>query len=123
MRPTWDLTGICKPMKDYKFKYDENQDPLISDCQTVDFYEFYNSQESMNAFSALWNNVQGLGDKFVAYWNATSARLAKNPYIVGYDPINEPFMGNFVRDPTLLDPGHFDKTKLAPLFAQLFEKY
>lgn len=123
MRPIWDKTGLCKPMADYKFGVDQNGDPLVADCQTVNFASFYTSQESMNAFSALWNNEEGLADKFVAFWSKTSERLSNNKYVVGYDPINEPYMGNFLKDPLLLIPGNFDKTKLAPLYTQLFEKY
>lgn len=123
MKPVWDKTGICKPMADYNFGVDQNGDPLVSDCQTVNFAAFYNSQESMNAFSALWHNVDGLNDKFVAYWNKTSERLSNNKYVVGYDPFNEPFMGNFLKEPELLVPGHFDKTYLAPLYSKLYDQY
>jgi|Transcript_30199 hypothetical protein len=64
-----------------------------------------------------------MNDKFVAYWDATSARFAKNPYVVGYDPLNEPFPANNIRDPTLRIPGVMDRKHLAPTYAKIFDKY
>ena len=81
------------------------------------------SKQSIALFGHLFNNDYGLLDAFEAYWDHTSARFANNPYVVGYDPINEPFPGNPGKDPYLLIPGHFDKTKLAPLYERLFAKY
>jgi len=77
----------------------------------------------MAAFGALFTNKNGLGDKFVSYWDHVSRRFAKNPYVVGYDPLNEPFPANPARDPMLFMPGHMDKQYLAPLYTQIFEKY
>jgi hypothetical protein len=35
--------------------------------------------------------------------------LAKNKYVVGFDPINEPFPSDFIDNPDLLKPGVFDE--------------
>jgi len=59
----------------------------------------------------------------VAYWDATSARFASNPYVVGYDPLNEPFPANKVKDPTLRIPGVMDRKHLQPTYAKIFDKY
>lgn len=59
----------------------------------------------MNAFSALYNNKNGLRDKFINYWDVNSAKFANNPFVVGFDPLNEPFPGNYVKEPKLLIPG------------------
>lgn len=64
----------------------------------------------MNMFDALYNNINGMTDKFVAYWTQVANKFAKNQFVVGFDPINEPALGmNFALDPTLLDQGEFDK--------------
>lgn len=76
----------------------------------------------MAAFGNFFNNKNGVADKFVDYWDHVSARFAKNEYVVGYDPLNEPFPGNPAKDPMLLVPGHFDKTYLAPLYEKVFQK-
>lgn len=33
--------GVCWDLDDAKFRKDENDDPLIEDCQTRDFYTYY----------------------------------------------------------------------------------
>jgi hypothetical protein len=49
----------------------------------------------------------------LGYWDKVAATFSNNPYVVGYDPINEPFPANEYEEPTLvLEPGKFDRTKL-----------
>lgn len=52
-----------------------------------------------------------------------AAKFANNPNVIGFDPINEPFPADFMTDPSILQPGVFDKEKLAPLYAKVFKKY
>jgi len=77
----------------------------------------------MKIFDDLYRNNDGLQDKFVAFWNHTSATFAGNPYVVGFDPINEPFPGNYLKDPRQLKPGFFDKHELQPMYARIHEVY
>lgn len=77
----------------------------------------------MTAFKALYDNKNGLQDKFVDFWNVTSKALGSNPYVVGYDPLNEPFPGNPAKDFKNALPGHVDKTYLAPMYEKFYEKY
>jgi hypothetical protein len=53
----------------------------------------------------------------------TSATLTQNPYVVGFDPLNEPFPGKVARYPSLLLPGNADRQLLAPMYTRLFETY
>ena len=111
--------GLCEPISSFDFQYDANGDPLIPDCQTVEFYKFYETSNSIVAFQSLYENKQNLRDKFIAYWDKTSSRFGNNPYVVGFDPLNEPFPGNFLRDPKLLMPGRADREHLAPMYASI----
>jgi len=117
------LVGTCSDMNDLNYRTDENGDYVIEDCLKEMFANYYNTKQSVTGFGALFNNVKNLNDKFVAYWDATSARFAKNPYVVGYDPLNEPYPANNIRDPTLLIPGVMDRKHLAPTYAKVFDKY
>jgi hypothetical protein len=99
-------------MADYGYTKDDNGDYIISDCQKVMFATYYTSPESMKAFDALYSNKLGLQDKFVDYWDATSKYLTSNPYVIGFDPLNEPYVGNWIRRPDLLLPGNFDLHRL-----------
>ena len=100
--------GSCADINDYGYRVDENDDYLIEDCLKLMFANYYNTKQSVAGFGALFNNKQHMNDKFVAYWDATSARFAKNPYVISYDPLNEPFPANNVSDPTLRIPGVMD---------------
>lgn len=107
-------------MDNYGYSKDENGDYLIKDCQKNFFADYYTSPQSMKAFDALYNNTQGLQDKFVNFWDATSAFLTYNPYVIGFDPLNEPYPGNVLKNPKLALPGHFDRTRLAPMYERVF---
>jgi len=87
------------------------------------FSDYFTSPENMKAFDALYKNVDGLQDAFVEYWDVTSKTLTSNPYVIGFDPLNEPYPGNTLRKPDLLLPGNFDRQRLAPMYARVFERY
>jgi hypothetical protein len=64
----------------------------------------------VSAFNNLYQNVNGLRDKFYAYWDVVSSTLSANEYVIGYDPINEPYPSDYFTNPALaLMPGKFDR--------------
>jgi endoglycosylceramidase len=111
-------------MGDYGFRYDADGNPLIEDCVKNNFATYYSSPESNSAFDNLYQNKYGLQDKFISYWDIVSKTYANNDYVIGYDPINEPFPGNNYEDIALVDdPGYFDETRLQPLYKKCYETY
>lgn len=72
------LLGLCKSIKDYGFRYDSNGDPLIEDCVKNNFALYYPSAESISGFQRLYDNIDGLQDKYVDYWGAVSKYFAGN---------------------------------------------
>lgn len=119
-----ELFGKCRSVESYNFRYDKDGNPLVEDCQKNSFYTYYTTPESIDAFSRLYSNYDGLQDKFIAFWDKVAAAFAKNPYVVGYDPINEPFPGDPYADPTLVtEHGKFDRTHLQPMYKKLFDVY
>lgn len=60
LKDVYDMLGYCKNIKDYGYRYDENGWPLIEDCQTVFFADYYTSPQSLQAFKALYDNKDGL---------------------------------------------------------------
>ena len=123
LKSVWEKLNLCINMDWYDYAKDENGNPEIADCQTRNFASYYTTAQSQEAFDALWTNKHGLQDRFVAYWNHTSRFLANNPYVLGWDPINEPFPGKVVRKPFINLPGRFDKNELTPVYERLFEVY
>lgn len=50
-----------------------------------------------------------------------ASRYAKDSNVIGFDPINEPMVSNFVKEIGLLYPKKFDFLKLQPLYDKIFE--
>lgn len=113
------LIGMCRSEESLHLPKDENGNPLLSACVTHSFYKMYLSPETNSLFAQLYNNVDGLQDKFVAYWEQVHNVFASNPYILGYDLLNEPWPGNFYANPSLLLPGHLDRYYLQPMYTRL----
>jgi len=118
----FNAVNVCFDMDKFGFQVDDNGDYLISDCQTKNFAMYYTSKQSMAAFRALYKNEHGIQDAFVNYWDVTTEHLFSNPYVVGFDPLNEPFMGNMLKEPRLLTPKYMDQTELAPLYTRLYNE-
>jgi endoglycosylceramidase len=123
MSPLYEKMKVCKNMESYGYNKDENGDYLITDCQKNFFADYYTSTQSMKAFDALYLNHHGLQDKFVDFWDATSAYLTHNPFVIGFDPLNEPYVGNWIKNPSMVLPGRFDKQRLAPMYERVFKRY
>lgn len=51
-----------------------------------------------------------------------SARFATNPFIIGYDALNDPSTVNSIKDASLKKRGVIDKKLLQPLYERIFEK-
>jgi aryl-phospho-beta-D-glucosidase BglC (GH1 family) len=85
---------------------------------------YFQTPEFLSAFEMLYKNKNGLQDKFVAYWDKVSSYFANNDYVIGYDPINEPYPSNYMLDPTIVtETGKFDRTLLQPMYTRLYEVY
>mmetsp|Transcript_10312 Transcript_10312/g.10251 ORF Transcript_10312/g.10251 Transcript_10312/m.10251 type:complete len:530 (+) Transcript_10312:35-1624(+) len=119
LSPVLEGFGACTPMSKFNFTYDANGDPLISDCLTHMFADYYATPQAMDAFNRLYKNINGLQDKFLAYWNVVSQYFVNNNYVVGYDPINEPLAADMYTEPTYAVPGVFDKEGLQPLYQKV----
>lgn len=113
------LIGMCRSEESLNLPKDENGNPLLSACVQHSFYKMYLSPETNSLFEQLYHNVDGLQDKFVAYWEQVHNVFATNPYILGYDLLNEPWPGNFYANPSLLLPGHLDRNYLQPMYTRL----
>ena len=61
-------------------------------------------------------------DKFISFWDAVIFYFWDNPFVVGIDPLNEPWPGNLVLYPDLQTPGYADANSLQPVYAKIFAR-
>lgn len=105
------------PLKPTPFPVDENGLPSPQSlCDTVDWSLSYTSVAVGNAFGRFYNNYDGLGDAFAAYWRKLASTYAEIANVAGYNLLNEPWVGDTWANPTLLVPGVADHNVLEGLW-------
>jgi hypothetical protein len=111
-------------MDDYNYQLDEDDVPIQSDCLKKIFPTYYFTADVQSLFRAIYFDYLDMQTKFVDFWGAVVDRLGSNPYVIGIDPLNEPFpVGRNLED--LIDtftPGHADKKILAPMYTKIYER-
>ena len=95
--------------------------PLREDCISKPFFRYYFTDAVGKAFQSLYDNENGVQDAFVDFWAAVANRFAGNPAVLGYEILNEPFLGDLLQHPSLLEAGEADRRNLAPLYARVHD--
>lgn len=93
-------------MAEYPFVY--GADGRITNfeyCQVIEWALFYKTYGVNRAFKGLYNNEHGILDSFKSYWRKVATAFKDNPYVIGYEIINEPWPGNFYKNPLVMIPG------------------
>lgn len=112
--------GQCQSMEEYGHKKDEKGWPDLEDCKKTIFTKYYTSPEVCSSFEGLYQNKYGIQDRFAEYWGVVSKALSPNPYVIGYDPLNEPWPGNFYNDFSLFyRQTKFDSEYLFPMLQRV----
>lgn len=93
--------------------------PELEACLSRGFFEYYFTYDVGYAFQALYDNTDGIQDAFGAFWAGVAERFKTNPYVLGYELINEPWAGNIYKDPALLEFGKAGEKNLAPMYEAL----
>jgi len=90
--------------------------PRREDCISKPFFRYYFTDAVGKAFQALYDNHNDLQLAFTDFWSAVAARFASYPSVLGYEILNEPFLGDVLANPSLLEGGEADKQNLVPLY-------
>ncbi|KAL4454599.1 hypothetical protein ABPG74_021804 [Tetrahymena malaccensis] len=109
-----------------KIQFD-NETGLPLDCNIATGWgTYYFSWDVAEGFEKLYTNYEGRLDLMARFWGKVAQTFKGNPYVLGYELINEPFAGNVFKNPLLLIPGYADKNRLQGAYervAQEIRKY
>ncbi|KAF3904386.1 hypothetical protein ABW21_db0201740 [Orbilia brochopaga] len=113
----WVVPGhrMPSPQKAPFVNLDRNGVPSDAECGTIggnDWALAYLDYAVGNAFGRLYNNYDGLGDAWAAYWKVVAKNYGTLPGVMGYDLMN----GDHFANPLLLIPGVADHTTMEPLW-------
>ena len=110
---------LCIPMKNFNFKYDKNNLPLIDDCKKNGFEKYHYTPEFTTAYKKFYENENNIQDKFIEFWKIIAKKFKSNKYIIGFDLWNEPFPGGMFQDLTKIIPSNPDKTQVIPFYKKV----
>jgi hypothetical protein len=43
-----DYYGFCKSIRDFGYRFNDNNEPYVEDCRTAGFWEYYMTAESLD---------------------------------------------------------------------------
>jgi len=86
------------------------------------FAELYFAEPTQHAFQALYDDVNSLRVAWADAWAEALKHFEGVNALLGVELINEPFAGNTLANPTLLNPGVADQTNLLPAYDYLAKR-
>ncbi|XP_023338628.1 endoglycoceramidase [Eurytemora carolleeae] len=99
-----------------EYETDENIYPGRVDCDSIPWPNYHFTYALEQSVGRLYQNYDGLLDRFVEFWGKVAERFSENEYILGYEIMNEPWCGNTYEEPELLIPGVADNRYLQPMY-------
>lgn len=105
--------------KSGSYPLDSDGNPQLSSCLSKAFFTYYMTEEVSSAFQCLYDNTDGLWDDLGRFWQQVATRFKDKPSVLGYELINEPWMGDVFSHPSLIEPGKTEMTLLQPMYQHL----
>ena len=104
------------------FDMGPDQVPTKEQCDYLGWGVYQVMFSGAYGFQALYDNVDGIQDALGDFWGNVSATFVNNDAVLGYELINEPFMGDLWLDLMQLHTGHADYHNLQPMYENLQKK-
>ena len=117
--PAWainkeDARSFPFPLSSSSLEHEQN-----TDCSKHQWADYYIAEAVGVAFQNIYENKDNILDYLAAFWNKAAFEFKDRESVLGYELINEPWLGDLYHHPSLVDPGHADVTNLAPVYEKL----
>ncbi|ORY43117.1 glycoside hydrolase [Rhizoclosmatium globosum] len=109
-------TGFPVPLRFLAYKTGNGGIPSAGDCQSKTWTFYQTADSVVFLYQQLYENKDGVRDAFISFWTMVAKTFLPFKNILGYDLINEPFMGNIYTNPLLLDPLYANRVNLQPFY-------
>lgn len=86
----------------------------------IGWSEFYMTDACGKAFQQLYDGTGIVGEMIARYWNETSRYFADHPAVLAYEILNEPWYGDYIKNPALiLESGKAEKETVGPFMERM----
>lgn len=100
--------------------FPEPTNPYPWPLESVDAWaEGYLTQACSEGFQMLYNDTNDALVRWGQFWAHVAQTLGPMPAVLGYDYMNEPWVGDYILDPGLLLPGVAGQVNLVPVYDYL----
>jgi len=107
------------PVVNETYPLDQNGYPELASCLSKSFFSYYLTREVSSAFQCLYDDVDNLWAALGDAWAHIAKRFKNSKNVLGYELLNEPWMGDIYKSPELMLPKRTEEQFLQPMYASL----
>ena len=93
--------------------------PTPEQCARHTWSDYYITEEVGIAFEKIYKNSNGLLDSLATFWKKSASEFKDHASVIGYELMNEPWLGDFYHHPSYLDPFKTDQENLSPAYDKI----
>jgi len=97
--------------------------PSRQECSKFGWESYQASRETAAEYEALYTNANGMADAWAEMWAQVASYFKGMPEVLGLELINEPFAGDFYKNPGIMvpypSPFNADRSRLEPAYNRI----
>ena len=110
--PPWLIEQFPDPTNPYPYPLDD----------VIYWEQGYLTQACSEGFQHLYNNTYEAVERWANFWAKMAETFKDNPNVIGYEYMNEPWIGDYFQDPSLALPGYASQQNLVPAYDHITER-